>query len=55
VQNSAAFKDADVGTGGNLLPDGDVDPHYTLILSADSAHSGPNTYTLTNPAGYPAI
>jgi len=33
-----------VGTGGNLVPDGDVDPHYTLSTSPDPLFPGPSAY-----------
>ena len=42
-----------VGTDGNLVPDGGVDPHYSLIASADPSFPGPNTYTLMNPGTFP--
>ena len=33
-----------VGTGGNLVPDGGVDPHYTLSTSPDPLFPGPSAY-----------
>jgi hypothetical protein len=41
-----------VGTGGNLVPDGDVDPHYSL-LSPNPDSLGPNAYTLSDSDAYP--
>jgi hypothetical protein len=38
---------------GTLVPDGERDPHYMLIASADPRFPGPNAYTLSDPAAYP--
>lgn len=37
-----------VANDGSLLPDGAVDPHYTLIESADPFFPGPEAYVITN-------
>lgn len=42
-----------VASDGTLLPDGAIDPNYTLIASADPNFPGPNTYTLLNPMSFP--
>jgi hypothetical protein len=43
-----------VGTGGSLVADGGVDPHYTLIGSADPAFPAPgSTYALLNDGEFP--
>jgi hypothetical protein len=36
-----------VDSGGNLLPDGAIDPHYTLVASDDPHFQGPNAFTLS--------
>jgi hypothetical protein len=38
-----------VGTNGALLGGGAVDPHYTLIASANPSAPGPETYVVTEP------
>lgn len=46
--------DTGVDNSGNLLPGGAVDPHYTLITSADpSANPGPNAFVVNPTGGYP--
>ena len=42
-----------VDAGGNLLADGAVDPHYTLISSADPSTPGPNAYIVDQAPGNP--
>jgi hypothetical protein len=42
-----------VDTDESLLPDGGVDPHYTLIESGDTGYPGPDAYTLRDPSEYP--
>src|ERR1700730_432701 len=42
---------ANTGNNGGLLPDGAIDPNYTLLLSSDPAFPGPNAF-VTN-SGYP--
>jgi hypothetical protein len=37
-----------VDNGRNLLPDGAVDPHYTLVASGDPNFPGPNAFTVLN-------
>jgi hypothetical protein len=41
-----------VDGSGNLLGDGAVDPHYSLVVSADPAYPGPDAVTINN-ANYP--
>ncbi|MBI2825612.1 MAG: PEP-CTERM sorting domain-containing protein [Planctomycetia bacterium] len=38
-----------VDAGGNVLPDGSVDPHYTLISSDDPSFPGPNALVVNAP------
>ncbi|MDB5310947.1 MAG: pyrrolo-quinoline quinone [Gemmataceae bacterium] len=42
-----------VDANGNLLPDEAVDPHYTLVSSADPITPGPNTYVVLQAAQDP--
>ena len=41
-----------VATGGGLLADGAVDPHYTITSSADPGFPGPNAFVVTS-SGFP--
>lgn len=39
-----------VDANGNLLSEGSIDPHYTLVSSADTNAPGPNSYIVTESA-----
>jgi hypothetical protein len=41
-----------VATGGSLLADGAIDPHYTITSSADLGFPGPSAFVI-NSSGFP--
>lgn len=45
--------DTGVDSSNALLPDGAIDPHYTLTLSSDPLHSGPAAFVVNSSSGDP--